>query len=318
MSEQFGFDFCDAAARAFALDEVGTWLYPEHTVEQYRVMFAKGTEAIKRIAGPARPLFAHGLMLASAELEKMVERCGEDKEPRRIWRVTCDPTDDEFDAFVAHSRAMVSSAFDGIEYKVRDENGYVVAAMYARDVGTLIARQWSETNRAIDFRPWRDSFFLESYRDGIQAIKAPYSTWGRAYCAEKLANSNDGIASVPTFVINGREYINDGGFSRGSHRECEAGRSPRLLIGKERRSATAAKFARGITAVSNVAIGAVSWCACAVSFACWTVSSRSTIRRRPIRFGRRTKLTMRRRMTKPTSTTRKHLRRKKLPPELGN
>ncbi|HDR8993961.1 TPA: hypothetical protein QDA93_006694 [Burkholderia vietnamiensis] len=221
MSEQFGFDFCDAAARAFALDEVGTWLDPEHTVEQYRVMFAKGTEAIQRIAGPARPLFAHGLVLASAELEKMVERCGEDNEPRHLWRVTCDPTDDEFDAFVAHSRAMVSSAFDGIEYKVRDEDGYVVAAMYVRDVGTLIARQWSETNRAIDFQPWRDSFFLESYRDGIQEIEAPYSTWGRAYCADKLANSNDGIASVPTFVVNGREYINDGGFSRGPYRECE-------------------------------------------------------------------------------------------------
>lgn len=222
MSEQFGFDFGDAAARAFALDEPGTWLDPEYTVEQYRAMFAKGTDAVQRIAGPARPLFARGLALAGDELEKMVERCDEDDEPRHLWRVTCKPTDDEFDAFVAHCRAMVGSVFDGIEYKVRDEDGCVAtAAMYVRDVGTLIAWRWSETNRAIDFQPWRDSFFLDSYRDRIHAIEAPYSTWGHAYCADKLANSNDGIASVPTFVVNGREYINDGGFSRGSYRECE-------------------------------------------------------------------------------------------------
>ncbi|WP_321959579.1 hypothetical protein [Burkholderia cenocepacia] len=222
MSEQFGFDFGDATARAFALDEQSTWLDPKHTVEQYRAMFAKGTDTIQGITDPARPLFVRGLILASDELEKMVERCGEDDEPRALWRVTCEPTNDEFDAFVAHCRAMASSTFDGIEYKVRDNDGCVAtAAMYVRDVGTLIAWRWSETNRAIDFQPWRDSFFLESYRDRIQAIEAPYSTWGRAYCADKLANSNDGIASVPTFVVNGREYINDGGFSRGPYRECE-------------------------------------------------------------------------------------------------
>jgi hypothetical protein len=221
MSEQFGFDFGDAA-KAFALHEPGTWLDPEYTVEQYRAMFASGAAAVTRIAGPARPLFVRGLALAGDELEKMVERCGDDNEPRHLWRVTCDPTDDEFDGFVAHCRAMVGAAFDGIEYKVRDEDGCVTtAAMYVRNVGTLIAWRWSETNRAIDFQPWRDTFFLESYRDGIQAIEAPYATWGRAYCADKLANSNDGIASVPTFVVNGRKYINDGGFSRGPYRECE-------------------------------------------------------------------------------------------------
>ncbi|KND54484.1 hypothetical protein BPUN_4473 [Candidatus Paraburkholderia kirkii] len=185
-------------------------------------MFAKGTDAIQRITGSARSLFVRGRALAGDELEKMVERCGDDNEPRHLWRVTCKPTDDEFDVFVALCRTTVSSVFDGIEYKVRDEDRSVAtAAMYVRDVGTLIASRWSETNRAIDFQPWRDSFFLESYRDGIQAIEAPYSTWGRAYCADKLANSNDEIASVPTFVVNGREYINDGGFSRGSYRECE-------------------------------------------------------------------------------------------------
>lgn len=55
MSEQFGFDFGDAA-KAFALHEPRTWLDPEYTVKQYRAMFASGAAAVTRIAGPARPL----------------------------------------------------------------------------------------------------------------------------------------------------------------------------------------------------------------------------------------------------------------------
>ncbi|MCC8547764.1 hypothetical protein WGE86_21445 [Xanthomonas euvesicatoria pv. euvesicatoria] len=220
MSEQFGFDF-GGAAKAFALHEPGTWLNPEYTVEQYHAMFASGAVAVRRIVGPARGLFLRGLAVACNELEKMVERCS-DHEPRHLWRVTCALTDDEFVAFVAHCRAMVGSTLDGIEYKVWDEDRCVTtAAMYVRDVGTLIAWRWSKTNRAIDFQPWRNTFSLESYRDGMQAIEASYATWGHVYCADKLANSNDGITSVPTFVVHGREYINDGGFSCGPYRECE-------------------------------------------------------------------------------------------------
>ena len=73
----------------------------------------------------------------------------------------------------------------------------------------------------VDFHPWRDAFFLDSFRDDLPAIYAARSTWAAAYCADKLAYSDSNIASVPTFSLNGREYINDGGYGRGNYYECE-------------------------------------------------------------------------------------------------
>ena len=52
-------------------------------------------------------------------------------------------------------------------------------------------------------------------------MEVPYTVWGRAYCADKLAMAGKKVASVPTFIVNGREYVNDGTTSRGSYCECE-------------------------------------------------------------------------------------------------
>jgi hypothetical protein len=222
MNDQFGFDFGNDASERFSAQEPGTWLDPEFTTAQYTAIFAKAREVVQGIAGPARSLFWRGLEAALAEQAEMLKRCELDDEPYHLCRTRCDPSDDEFDAFVEHCQQMIGAALPGIAYKVRKvPRDGLTAAMYVRDLGTLIAWRWSADNRSIDFRPWRDSFFVDSYRDGMPAIKAPYSTWGGAYCADKLAYSNDGVASVPTFVLNGREYINDGGFGSGNYRECE-------------------------------------------------------------------------------------------------
>jgi hypothetical protein len=221
MTAQFGFDFGDTAP-AFTEAPFGTWNDPEFTLTEHRALFAKASAGLERIAGPARPLFREGIEASSAQLAKMIEWSPrEEDQSFGLWRADFKPDAGQFLAFVAHCSTMIGASFPGIEYKVRSVATMMTAAMFIQDVGTIIVRQWANDNIGIDYHPWRDHFFLESYRDTIQRHEVPYTVWGRAYCADKLAMSGKNVASVPTFAVNGREYINDGTTSRGSYCECE-------------------------------------------------------------------------------------------------
>lgn len=220
MSNQLGFDFGDSAPQLVA-QTVGTWSDPEFTTSQYNAMFTKAQDRLQSIAGPARRLFAQGLENARVEHAKMTAHHGNDDQPYRLWRTRCHVTDQEFSCFVDHCRLMIGIDLPGMEFKVRNRLAGLTAAMHVSGLGTLIAWRWSADNYAIDFRPWRDTFFLDSYRDHIPLIEAPYSLWAIAYCADKLAESDQGVANVPTFMLNGREYINDGVSGSATHRECE-------------------------------------------------------------------------------------------------
>lgn len=222
MSNQFGFDFGGDIASTFAEHAPGAWLDPDFTVGQYLEIFAKADVALLPIAGPGRALFGQGIEAAKAQLAAMLEnRERDDTEEFSLWRSNFKPKANQLAAFVEHCISMGGSSFPGIEYKTRREASMTTAAMFVQDIGTIIVRAWENDNVGIDYHPWRDSFFMESYRDTIGRLAVPYSTWGGAYCADKIAYSGDGIASVPTFTVNGREYINDGSLSRGSYRECE-------------------------------------------------------------------------------------------------
>lgn len=222
MTAQLGFDFGGDAAPLFSEAPFGTWNEPVFTVAEYHAIFAKAITGLERIAGPARPIFREGIEAASAELTKMIEwQSRDDGQAFALWHPDFKPDIGQVLDFVAHCSKMIGSSFPGIEYKVRSTARMLTAAMYVENVGTLIVHQWASDNIGIAYHPYRDHFFLESYRDAIQRMEVPYTVWGRAYCADKLAMSGKKVASVPTFSVNGREYINDGTTSRGSYCECK-------------------------------------------------------------------------------------------------
>lgn len=174
------------------MHESGTWLDPQFTTNQYCAMFETARSAVQRIVGPSRSLFERGLGFADAEGHAL-------------------PTDGE--VFVRRDRVQDPRCG---AWHVDGRNP--CSKRWHADRAALVG---VDNYYAIDFLPWRDSFLGDSYRDGMQEIEAPCSIWAKAYCADKLVCSSDGIASVPTFMLNGREFINDGGMSHGQYRECE-------------------------------------------------------------------------------------------------
>lgn len=222
MSDQFGFDFGDHTAPAFTEQQAGAWNAPHFTTAQFVALFAKAEAALRGIVGPGRVLFAQGLEAAKAQHAAMLAfRTPGAGDAYRLWRSNFAPTPAALDAFIAHCFTYAGTNAHGIEYKTRRQARMTTVAMFVQDVGTVIVHQWPGAGVGVDFYPWRDAFFLDSYRDEMPTFFAPYASWGGAYCADKLASSNDGIASLPTFFLNGREYINDGGLSKGSYHECE-------------------------------------------------------------------------------------------------
>jgi hypothetical protein len=147
--------------------------------------------------------------------------------PYRFWHAPCDLERDEFEAFAGYcqkqkSKETGATGNPSIETKVREGRlGNLTAALHIRDAGTLIAQQWLSDNYSISFRPWRDTFFLESVRDAMPSVKAPRLLWHHAYCGDKLANAGQGIAHVPAFKFNGREYVNNSVVSSAACWSCE-------------------------------------------------------------------------------------------------
>lgn len=225
MSDQLGFDFGDTLGPAFTEAPAGTWTDPLFTFAEYVERFAKAEAALLAIVGPGRVMMRQGLDAAKAQHEAMQEhRPRVDDDAYSLWRSKFEPGADELAAFVSHCETMAEgrAAFAGIEYKTRRRHrGMHTVAMYVQDLGTVIVREWPAGGVAVDFHLYRDPFFFDSIRDNVQAIAAPVSVWGAAYCADKLACSDAGTANVPTFTLNGREYINDGGTGAAGYRDCE-------------------------------------------------------------------------------------------------
>lgn len=221
MTSQLDFDFGEQIIPEFSEAPYGTWLSAKFTVDEYQGIFAKASAGLQRVVGPARPLFREAIENALAQLTKMAAQCPRaNGEAFSLWRSDFTADIAPRLAFIAHCVAMADSSFPGIEYKVRTAASTSTAAMYVHDVGTIIVRQWASDNIGIDYYPGRHHIFMDSYRDRVERFEVPYTVWGRAYCADKLAMAGQNVATIPTFSVNGREYINDGTTSRGSFCEC--------------------------------------------------------------------------------------------------
>jgi len=220
-ASQFGFDFADVAQPAYVELPVSGWLSPAHTTAEFLAIFERASLVVPSLTGAAAALFAHALQAAKAEHAKMLDVCDRGDEAYELWRVDVHADASLIDAFRVECIAG-ASAVPGIECKVRAERMLKVHGMYVPDLGSLVVHEYAEDNFGVDFYPWRDSFFMHSYRDDIRFVRVAEAVFADAYCADKIAESNEGIASVPVFMHEGREYINDGGMSKGNYRECGA------------------------------------------------------------------------------------------------
>lgn len=219
--EQFGFSFADDSP-VFAELADGAWLMPQMTAAGYVAAFDLAEAVIPAIEadGVARGLFVAGLQVARAELAKMEGRGLTEDGPFRLWRTTVALSCEVAQAFFEHCQRNIKTGTH--EYKVRSDADMQTAAMFVEGAGCVVVRVWGDDSCAADYHPAREPFLLDSYRDTMREIEAPARVFMPAYCGDKIATSSEGAASVPTFSINGREYVNSGSKSHGRAQSCTA------------------------------------------------------------------------------------------------
>lgn len=219
---QIGFDFGSEDSQSIDMDR-GAWLSPRWDAPQWVRAIEEAARRLPLIDAQLRGLYRSGLDIAKGELAELIEK-GADVS----WRLSSIKLTIEGDAveeFMRTCEQWLDTSARGFEVKVREKVRLRTAAVYIEGVGTIIARQWSQVESArVVYHPWKDSFFLNSYEDDMPMVKVPYATWKGAYCADKLAMSGNGIASVPTFKLNGREYVQTGGMSYGGLEQAIAWR----------------------------------------------------------------------------------------------
>ncbi len=206
---QMGFDFMSIDSQSFDLEH-GAWLNPHWDAQEWVRAIDQATRRVPTVADQFRSLYQSAVDVAKVELAKVIE-AGADVY-YRLPSIKLASEGEALEAFVNACERLAKAPVGGIEVKVREDVRIKTAAVYIENVGTIIAYQWPQVGGGnVSYYPWKDSFFLPSYLDGMPIVKAPYSTWKGAYCADKLAMSGKGVASVPTFKLAGREYIQTGG-----------------------------------------------------------------------------------------------------------
>ena len=223
---QIGFDFQDEGQReGVGIEQpAGTWLEPRLTAAQYREGLAAAREGLTGLVGVFRVLFERALGAADVYLAEQGGRSGE-----RPFGWHCNSigiTDDELQRFGPH--CVAPSCMEGIETRYRDEKTMELWAMHVAGVGTLTVRRWA-SGASASFTLGRDAVMRESYRDSRPSYALAVEQWQPSYCADKLAEAGQGVASVPTFSYGGQEWVNDGGWhGPGDRGMCEGWRLVRL------------------------------------------------------------------------------------------
>jgi hypothetical protein len=213
--EQFGFDFCTEAPQAVSAP-VAAWLEPDFTKAEWLARIERAEKDARRVVGHARPLFAQNIEAARVYFTAR----DDDGETFSFRGRGIDVTDEQRQAFFAYVVTFTASSFPGIEYKYRDEGWIKTAAMHVEGVGTLIAREWTADNGNLYYVPWRDTFFNDSFRDDSRRVFVHAAVWVKAYAAQKIAEAGKKVPSVPTFMLNGREYVQTGNTSARGVREA--------------------------------------------------------------------------------------------------
>ncbi|MDR5776972.1 MULTISPECIES: hypothetical protein [unclassified Caballeronia] len=222
---QLGFDFSSDVSHSFALT-FGAWHDPEMNAQDWTSSLHVAARGVANVDSRLLPFFQLGIDTAKDELAEVIARHGNVSVRMGKTKVVAEDFGNQ-DAFFELCEQLTNSPVPGIEVKSRDTRQSKMSAVFVEGVGTLIARYWSiSENGHIAYVPWKDRIFLSSYLDDMPVINAPYATWKDAYCADKIAMSGKGVASVPTFKLGGREYVRTCGTG---FRGMEYGRAWRVV-----------------------------------------------------------------------------------------
>lgn len=227
MSDQFGFDFGEETPGVTLIeDPAGSWTTPEFTTEQYEHIFLLAQQTLVDIIWPVRNLFELGLTRAKAVQCGMLRRgVGQGAQATySLWRTDIEMDDPSLQAFVRHCMDMIDGHWDspGIDYKRRDDLSHSTVAMHWAKAGTVIVRIWAQGNVAVDYVPWRDDFFLPSYRDGERRVMTPSQAFAASRASQTLGESRDITATVIPFEFEGRQYIKMGATYSAQAHTCMA------------------------------------------------------------------------------------------------
>lgn len=206
----------------------GTWHDPDLSANQCAILLATAAKFVPTLEGKVGVLFSQAIAIAQAKLDaamaNMTDEIKEDTSRYLPWHShDFNAVPHTIAAFVEHCDSMITrDKLAGVEYKVTHRHQMTTAGVFIEHIGSIVVHQWHNVDTEnLAYFPFRDSFFMESLRDSAPRIAEPIQTWGHAYCADKIAYSHKGIASVPTFAYRGREYINDGMSHHGDYSECE-------------------------------------------------------------------------------------------------
>ncbi len=220
---QLGFDFPDDISPMYREQETGTWTTPRFTTEQYRDIFALTTEKMSRLWGVERKKFELG-MKAAQEAHADMLTCSARSEPYALMRSPIHPDAETLVAFVKGCTNMIDGDWDspGHDYKRRLSRHMVEIGLHHLDMGCVVVRQWDDGIIGVDYRPTRDGFFRDSYRDAMRMIRVSDDLFAGHGCVQALCEAGKGVAAVRTFCHEGREYLNTGGMYSANYRSCDA------------------------------------------------------------------------------------------------
>lgn len=186
---------------AFIGEVPGAWAEPRWTSTEYAAAFQQAARLMNHLPTVARPIFQSAIRSARRKAGE-IGRVSTSSDQRTDLELAAVEAFRDY-CYVASSAQNASLA----SFKVRVGYRAWSAGMYVRGFGSLVASCVRETVCLAEYAPWRDSFFFESYRDGRLVVQLPRELWKDAYCADKLASSGRGVASVKPFNFDGRAWI---------------------------------------------------------------------------------------------------------------
>lgn len=222
---QSGFDFGDAAP-VFRASPVGTWRETEYTFHEHTARFRSAVNAVSNLSGFEHGLFQDALNAQIEEHAAQVEWCkylGSDEE-YTLWpsKVRYEASDAE--KIFSYCQDNRNNSTASKEFKVKGDGfGGRSAGIHIKGVGSIVVQFFKDAGgHSVRFCVERATHFLDSYRDDFERVYCDQLVWEGAYSAQTIAEAGNKIASVKTFNVGGREYVNKSISWKSGLCECDA------------------------------------------------------------------------------------------------
>jgi hypothetical protein len=181
----------------------GMWTEPTWPLAGYEVALSQAKAIVAHLPVAARSLFRSAVDATHNRIANLKPRASDYHLVGHMVNVDHESTV----AFRDYCYLMTGECGQDTQFKVRTEYRAWSAGMYIRGAGSLVVRCFGDTNCRVEYFPWEDNFFLQSYRDTRRSAQLSQTVWGNAYCADKLADSGAGVASVKPFMFDDRTWI---------------------------------------------------------------------------------------------------------------